>query len=191
MGILEWDICPEGDRWKAGEALIETKVMFSEGNESTFNNASRKDLMLEKASRWGEGSGGKSRVVAEGKAGYQLIEREGAATVTCEHGTCTHGIIYASSEHVKFVTNPFDNGACGMIVLKCDSIKDFTDYSSKRQNVENVIGSNMRLRFAVLRSGGNNRRLFNIVLYECVLNVNQLQITQIVYVGTCSRLIRA
>jgi hypothetical protein len=189
MGVPERDICPEGDWWKAGEALIETKIMTS-GKGSTFVNTSRKDLMREKAARWGGVRGGKSRVVAGEKAGYQLTEREWAATVTCEHGTSTHGIICETSEHVKFVTDFNDNCACGIMVLKCDSVKDFTKYSIGCQIANNVIDCSMRPRFAVLINSGDNMRLFNIV-YEGTLNVNRLQITQIVYVGTCCRLTRA
>jgi hypothetical protein len=190
MGILERDICPEGDWWKAGEALIETKIMTS-GKGSTLFNTSRKDLMREKAARWGGVSGGKSRVVAEEKAGYQLTEREWAATVTCEHGTSTHGIICETSEHVKFVTDPYDNRACGIMVPKCVSIKDVTNDSIGCQIANNVIDCSMRPRFAVMISSGDNTRLLSIAVYEGTMNVNRLQITQIVYVGTCCRLTRA
>ncbi len=160
---------------------------MTSGKGSTLVNTSRKDLMLEKAARWGEVSGGKSRVVAEEKAGYQLTEREWAATVTCEHGTSTHGIICETSEHVKFVTDFTDKCACEIMVPKSDSIKDFTKYRSGCQIVNNVIECSMRLRFAVLISSVGNMSLFNIV-YEGTMHVNRLQITQIVHVGTCCRL---
>jgi hypothetical protein len=111
--------------------------------------------------------------------------------VTCEHGTCTHGINYALSEHVQFVVNPCDNVAYGMLVSNCYSNQGFMNYSSMCQIVTNVIGSNVWPRFGVLRSGENKRCLSIIVLYECALNVNRLQITLIVYDRTCSRLISA
>jgi hypothetical protein len=160
---------------------------MTSGKGSTLVNMSRKDLMREKAARWGVVSGGKSLVVAEEKAGYQLTERAWAATVTCEHGTSTHGINCETSEHVKFVTDFYDICVCGIMVPKCDSI---TKYSIVGQIANNVIDCSMRPRFAVLISSVDNMRLFNIV-YEGTMNVNRLQITQIVYVGTCCRLTRA
>jgi hypothetical protein len=74
MGVLERDICPEGDWGEAGETLNETEVRTSEESRIIYSNVRRKDLMPEKAARWGEGSVGKSHGVTEGKAGYQLME---------------------------------------------------------------------------------------------------------------------
>jgi hypothetical protein len=157
---------------------------------STHGNISRKDLMREKAARWGEESGGKSRVVAGEKAGYQLTERGWAATVTCKHGISTHGIICETSEHVKFVTDFTDSCACGIMVPKSDSIKDSTKYRSECQIVNNVIECSMELRFAVVINSVDSMSLFNIV-NEGTMHVNRLQITQTVHVGTCCRLTRA
>jgi hypothetical protein len=146
--------------------------------------------MREKAARWGEGSGGKSRAVAGGKAGYQLTERGWAVTVTSEHGISTHGIICETLKHVKFVTDFTDSCACGIVVPKSDSIKDITKHSSECKNVNNVIECNKKSRIAVVMNSVDNMSLFDI-LNGVTMYVNRLQITQIVHVGPCCRLNRA
>jgi hypothetical protein len=158
MGIPERDICSEGYWGKAGETLNGIEVRTSEGSRTDYSNVRRKYLMPGKAARWGEGGDEKLHGVIEVKAGNQLRGGGVAAAVTCEHGTCTHGINYALSEHVQFVVNLCDNESCGMLVSNCYSYQDIADYSIVRQIVTNINGSIVWSRCGVSRSGANKNQ---------------------------------
>jgi hypothetical protein len=190
MGVSERNICSEGDRGKAGETLNETVVRIREGTNTIYSNVCRKDLMPVKAARWGEDCEGKFHGVAEEKAGYQLVEGGATAAVTCEHGTCTHGIIYALSEHVQFVVNPCDIDACEMSVLKCHSL---VKHSIRLQIDTNGHDNNEWSRCGVPKGCDNMSWWRQLVMfcYERAVNVNRLQISLIVYNRACSRLVSA
>jgi hypothetical protein len=157
------------------------------GRGNTHGNKSRKNLMREKAARWGEGSRGKSRVVAGEKAGYQLTERGWVVTVASEHGISTHGFICETLKHVKSVTDITDSRACGVVMSRNDSN---AKRISECQNVNIVIECSMESRIAVVTISVDNVSLSDI-LNDGTMYVNRLQITQTVLVGFCCRLTRA
>jgi hypothetical protein len=188
MGVFERNICSEGDRGEAGETLNETVVRIREGANIIYSNVCRKHLMPVKAARWGEDREGKFHGVAEEKAGYQLIGGGTTAAVTCEHGTCTHGIIYALSEHVRSVENPCDIIACEMSVLRCHNA---VKHSIRLQIDINGHVSNDWSRCAVLKGCDNMSWWRQPVMfcYERAVNVNRLQISLIGYKRAYSRLV--
>jgi hypothetical protein len=143
-----------------------------------------------KAARWGEDREGKFHGVAEEKAGYQLIEGGATAAVTCEHGTCTHGITYMLAEHVLSVVNPCDINACEMSVLKCHSAVK----QSNRLRIDNSghVSNDLSLR-SVPKGCDNMSRWMQYVMFGCkhILNVSRLQISLIGYKRACSCLVSA
>jgi hypothetical protein len=190
MGVSERNIFPEDYRRKAGKTLNETVVKTREVTNIIYSKVCRTYLMLGKSARWGEEREGKFNGVADEKAGCQLMEGGATAAVTCEHGTCTHGTIYTSAEHVLFVVNYCDINMCEMSVLSCHRIVE----QSNRLQIGNSGHVNNDLSFCMVPKDLDNTSWWTqYVMDNCqhVLNVSRLQISLIGYDRACSCLASA
>jgi hypothetical protein len=113
--------------------------------------------------------------------------------VTCEHGTCTHGINYSLSEHVHLVVHICDNESCEVSESTQYGYQELACYSIVWQIVTTINGIIVWSRCVVPSRGANKTEwcLSIEVLYECAMNINRLQITLTVNDSSGSRLICA